>query len=81
MVLSSYFVFREIWISILNALYFPGGLIQSHQIFCIISISYITLYEDDIVVITRDRGGAEVECNNNNIIRVTGYNWLLSRIR
>ena len=23
----------------------------------------------------------EVECNNNNIIRVTGYNWLLSRIR
>ena len=32
----------------------------------------ISRYEDDIVVITRDRGGAEVECNNNDIIRVTG---------
>ena len=41
----------------------------------------ISRYEDDIVVITQDRGGAEVECNNNNIIRVTGYNWLLSQIR
>ena len=29
----------------------------------------ISRYKDDIVVITRDRGGAEVECNNN-IIRV-----------
>ena len=32
---------------------------------------YITLYEDDIVVITQDQGKAEVECNKNNIIQVT----------
>ena len=32
-------------------------------------VSYISRYKDDIVVITRDRGGAEVKCNNN-IIRV-----------
>ena len=31
-------LFREIRISILNALYFPGGLIQSRQISCIISV-------------------------------------------
>ena len=28
----------------------------------------ISRYKDDIVVITLDRGRAEVECNNNNII-------------
>ena len=27
----------------------------------------ISLYKDDIVVITEDRGRAEVECNNNGI--------------
>ena len=30
----------------------------------------ISCCKDDIIVITRDRGGAEVECNNNDIIRV-----------
>ena len=30
----------------------------------------ISRYKDDIVVITQDRGGAEAECNNNDIIRV-----------
>ena len=25
--------------------------------------------------------GAEVECNNNDIVQVTGYNWLLCHIR
>ena len=35
-----------------------------------IYVLVISRYEDDIVVITRDRGGAEVECNNNDIIRV-----------
>ena len=28
----------------------------------------ISRYKDDIVAITRDRGGAEVECNSNDII-------------
>ena len=37
-VLSPYFVFREIRISIFNALYFSGGLIQSRKISCIISV-------------------------------------------
>ena len=32
----------------------------------------ISQYEDDIVVIARDQDGAEVECNNNDIIRVYG---------
>ena len=32
----------------------------------------ISQYEDDIVVITQDQGGVEVECNNNDIIRVNG---------
>ena len=31
------------------------------------------LHLDDIAI-TRDRGGAEVECNNNDIILVTAYN-------
>ena len=30
----------------------------------------ISHYKDDIVVITRDQGGAEVEYNNNDIIQV-----------
>ena len=34
--------------------------------------------KDDIVVITLDRGTAKVVWNNNDIIRVIGYNWLLS---
>ena len=37
-VLLPYFVFREIRISILNALCLSGGLIQSRQISCIISV-------------------------------------------
>ena len=41
----------------------------------------ISHYKGDIVVITRNRGGAEVEYNNNNIVRIMGYNWLLSQIR
>ena len=32
----------------------------------------ISRCKDDIIVITRDRGRAEVECNNNDIIRVYG---------
>ena len=28
----------------------------------------VSHYKDDIVVNTQDRGGAEVECNNNDII-------------
>ena len=36
--LSPDFVFREIQTSILNALYFSGGFIQSRQISCIISV-------------------------------------------
>ena len=32
----------------------------------------ISRYEGDIIVITRVRGGAEDECNNNDIIRVYG---------
>ena len=36
--LLPYFAFREIRISILNALCFSGGLIQSHQISCIIML-------------------------------------------
>ena len=39
------------------------------------------LFKDDIIVITRNRGGAEVECNNKDVIRVTGYTWLLSHVR
>ena len=30
----------------------------------------ISRYKDDIIVITRDLGRAEVECNNNDIIQV-----------
>ena len=30
----------------------------------------ISWYEYNIIVITRDQGGAEVECNNNDIIQV-----------
>ena len=32
----------------------------------------ISRYKDDVVVITRDQGRAEVECNNNDIIQVYG---------
>ena len=28
----------------------------------------ISSYKDDIVVVTQDRGGAKVKCNNNDII-------------
>ena len=38
-------------------------------------------YKDDITVTTQNRGGAEVQCNNNDIIRVTEHKWLLSQIR
>ena len=41
----------------------------------------ISYYKGDIVVIVQDRGGAKVECNNSDISRVTGYNWLLCHIR
>ena len=40
-------------------------------LFCVFAISY---YKDNIVVILRDRGGAKVECNTNDIIWVMGYN-------
>ena len=39
----------------------------------------ISRYKDDILVITRDRGRAEVKCNNNDIMNITGYNWLVSQ--
>ena len=32
----------------------------------------IAHYEGDIIVITQVRGGAEDECNNNDIIQVYG---------
>ena len=38
----------------------------------IYNVIVISRYEDDIVVITRDRGAAKVECNNNDIIRENG---------
>ena len=34
-----------------------------------IYVIVISQYEDDIIVITQDRGRAEVECNNNDIIK------------
>ena len=40
-------------------------------LFYVFAISH---YKDNIVVITRDRGGAKVECNTNDIISVMGYN-------
>ena len=46
-----------------------------------LNIHFISHYKNDVVVITQDRGRAEVKCNNNDIIRVTGYSWLLSHIR
>ena len=42
----------------------------TYIIYIYIYVLVISCYKDDIVVITRDRGGAEVECNNNDIIRV-----------
>ena len=33
----------------------------------------ISRYKDDIIVITQDQGGAEVECNSNDIIQVAIY--------
>ena len=41
-------------------------------LFAIMTMKYVLVisrYKDDIVI-TRDRGGAKVECNNNDIIRV-----------
>ena len=40
-----------------------------HSMYYVIAISR---YEDDIVVITQDQGGAKDERNNNDIIRVNG---------
>ena len=39
---------------------------------CMYCVIVISRYEDDIVVITQDHGGAKVERNNNDIIRVNG---------
>ena len=36
----------------------------------------ISYFKDDIVVIAQYQGEAKVECNNSDIVRVTGYNWL-----
>ena len=52
---------------------FPSGLdrfLECRKWYIYIYVLVISRYKDDIVVITRDRGGAEVECNNNDIIRV-----------
>ena len=34
----------------------------------------ISHYKDDIIVITQEQGGAEVECNDNDVICVMKYN-------
>ena len=36
-------------------------------------------YEGDIIVITRFRGGAKDDCNNNDIIQVYGNNYFMSQ--
>ena len=41
----------------------------------------ISRYKDDILVITRDQGRAEVECSSNDIMNITGYNWLVSQTK
>ena len=33
----------------------------------------ISHYKDDIIAITQEQGGAEVECNHNDVICVMGY--------
>ena len=33
----------------------------------------ISHYKDDIIVITQEQGGAEVNCNDNDVICVMGY--------
>ena len=47
----------------------------------VLHVLVISRYKDDIIVITQDRGGTEVKCNNNDIIQVREYNWLLSQIK
>ena len=42
----------------------------TYVIFIYMYVIVISRYEYDIIVITRVRGGAEDECNNNDIIRV-----------
>ena len=37
-----------------------------------LQVIVISRYEYDIIVITRDQGGTEVKCNNNDMIRVNG---------
>ena len=49
------------WAKCDNSVGFP----KSSHIYVLV----ISQYKNDIVI-TRDRGGAEVECNNNDIIRV-----------
>ena len=41
----------------------------------------ISCYKDNIIVITRDWGGAKVKFNNIDIIRVVEYNWFLPQIK
>ena len=56
-----------------------GSYLGLHRLLSITVVIYH--YKDDIVFITQDQGGDEVECNNIDIICAMGYNWLLSQIR
>ena len=47
-----------------------------------VRISY-TILKNGIIVITQNQGGAEVECNNNDIIQVIGdhYNFYPNKVK
>ena len=55
--------------------------VHTYDVCMHLCVLVLSCYKDDIAVIIQDQGRAKVEFNNNEIIRVRGYNWLLSHIR